>query len=261
MIYEQKLSELILLADEIREEHPGCGVEKLYHTLEPDFIGRDKFIDIFMRLGFRVKRDKNYIRTTYSVASQYPNLIKGMLVNRPSQIWQSDITYIRVGERFFYAVFIIDVYTKQIVGYNVCDNMRATANIAALKMALKRYPPPKIHHSDRGSQYIYKDYLKMLGENKCQVSMADSAQDNAYAERINRTIKEEYLSYWKPKNFEQLKKQLAKAVNHYNQKRLHDHLARMTPDSFEKAWLQNTLRRIPQFFIYNNIIEEKVQLV
>jgi transposase InsO family protein len=253
VVYEQRLLELIVLADLIREEHPGCGVEKLYYTLQPDFIGRDKFIDLFMRIGFRVKRDKNYIRTTYSVASQYPNLIKGVLVNRPSCIWQSDITYIRVGDRFYYAVFIIDVYTKQIVGYNVCDNMRATANIAALKIALKKNQPPMIHHSDRGSQYICKDYLKLLEDNNCQVSMATTAQDNAYAERINRTIKEEYLRYWKPKNFEQLRRQLSTAVKHYNQKRLHSHLERMTPNGFQRAWIQNTLRPIPEFHIFNNL--------
>lgn len=261
VVYEQSLAELIVLADEIKEEHPGCGVEKLYYTLQPDFIGRDKFIDIFMRIGFRVKRDKNYIRTTYSVASQYPNLIKGMLVNSPSQIWQSDITYIRVGDRFYYAVFIIDVYTKQIVGYNVCDNMRATANVAALRMALKKHRAPKIHHSDRGSQYIYKDYLKMLEQNNCQVSMATTAQDNAYAERINRTIKEEYLSHRVIKTFTALKSEVSQAVNHYNRKRLHDHLARMTPDGFERAWADNTLQPRPEFSIYNNLEEQKLDVV
>lgn len=261
VVYEQSLAELIVLADEIREEHPGCGVEKLYYTLQPDFIGRDKFIDIFMRIGFRVKRDRNYIRTTYSVASQYPNLIKAMLVNRPCQIWQSDITYIGVGDRFYYAVFIIDVYTKQIVGYNVCDNMRATANIAALRMALKKHRAPKIHHSDRGSQYIYKDYLKILEQNNCQVSMATTAQDNAYAERINRTIKEEYLNHRKLQTIAHLKSEVSKAVNHYNRKRLHNHLGRMTPDGFERAWAANTLQPKPGFFIYSNLEWKQLGIV
>ena len=61
MVYDCKLSELVFLADDIRQEHPGCGVEKLYDTLRPDFIGRDKFIEVFMSLGFRVKRNKNYV--------------------------------------------------------------------------------------------------------------------------------------------------------------------------------------------------------
>lgn len=240
------------LAEDIREAHPGCGVEKLYETLKPDFIGRDKFIDIFMSLGFRIKRNKNYMRTTYSISNQYPNLIKGLLVNHPSHIWQTDITYIRVGERFYYAVFIIDVYTKKIVGYQVSDNMRASANIEALRKALKNHSAPLIHHSDRGGQYLCKNYLQLLEDNECQISMALSAQDNAYAERINRTIKEEYLHYWKPKTFDELKNQLKKAVSNYNRRRIHNHLNKMIPSEFEKAWDQKLLEKIPEIIIYDN---------
>ena len=73
--------------------------------------------------------------------------------------------------------------------------MRATDNISALKMALKKGKSPKIHHSDRGSQYVSKEYVRLLEINGTKVSMGKTAQDNAYAERINRTIKEEYLEY------------------------------------------------------------------
>ena len=80
-----KLSLLITEAEHLREEHPGCGVEKMYYVLQPSFLGRDKFIEIFMDIGFRVKRFKNYRRTTYSLAYRYPNLIKGLIVKRPSR--------------------------------------------------------------------------------------------------------------------------------------------------------------------------------
>jgi transposase InsO family protein len=204
LIFDTNVSNLVTEAEELRYEHPGCGVEKMYDTLKPDFIGRDRFVDTMMDLGFRVKRRRNYKRTTISSKIYYPNLIKGMEVNRPSQIWQSDITYIPVGGKHYYAVFIIDVYTKNIVGYQVSDHMRATANVQALQMALSKHPPPEVHHSDRGSQYIYKDYISLLKKQESQISMALSAQDNAYAERINRTIKEEYIDLWKPKTFSEL---------------------------------------------------------
>ena len=110
---EQKLSELVLDADLIKSEHPGCGVEKLYYTLQPDWLGRDKFIDYFMDLGYRVKRIRNYIRTTVPVHSKYVNLISGMLLNDRNQVWQTDITYYHAGLRFYYITFIIDVYTKK----------------------------------------------------------------------------------------------------------------------------------------------------
>ena len=175
-----------------------------------------------------------------------------MRVFAPSTIWQSDITYIYVGERFYYAVFIIDVYTKKIVGYQVSNHMRATANVKALEMALKGNKAPMIHHSDRGGQYIYKDYIKALKDNNSQISMALSAQDNAYAERINRTIKEEYLDYWKPKNFEQLKRYLNKAVNHYNNKRPHNNIGKLSPIEFENKWFNNQLDFNNDFTIFDN---------
>ena len=186
-VFDKKVSDLIVEADQLREDHPGCGVEKMYYTLNPDFIGRDRFIETFMALGYRLKQKKNYKRTTYSSDIFYPNYIKGLQVTAPSEIWQSDITYIRVGQKFYYAVFIIDVYTKKIVGYQVSDHMRASANIKALKMALKNHKAPRIHHSDRGSQYIYKGYISLLRSNNCTISMALTAQDNAYAERNCRS--------------------------------------------------------------------------
>jgi putative transposase len=253
--FDKKLMNLMFEADVLRDEHPGCGVRKMYNTLMPDFIGRDRFVDAFMDLGYRLKRSKNYRRTTYSsAAANYHNLIKGMEVSAPSTIWQSDITYIYVGERFYYAVFIIDVYTKKIVGYQVSDHMRATANINALKMALKEHKAPLVHHSDRGSQYICKDYINLLNEGNIKISMAQSAQDNAYAERINRTIKEEYLDHWKPKNFEQLKRCLTKAVDNYNNKRPHNNLGNLNPAKFEQNWnILETINR-PKFRIFNNEI-------
>lgn len=232
-MFDSRIAQLALEAEELREEHPGCGVEKMYFTLKPDFIGRDRFIDTMMGLGFRVKRTKNYKRTTVAGNRFYPNLIKGLSVNGPSQVWQSDITYIPVGTKHFYAVFIIDVYTKKIVGYSLSDHMRATANMSALKMALKNHRAPKIHHSDKGSQYTYKAYIELLHSLGAKISMGEKAQDNAYAERVNRTIKEEYLKYWSPKGLTSLRKMINKAVKNYNHIRAHNHLGRMSPTAYE----------------------------
>ena len=82
-----------------------------------------------------------------------------MSVYAPSMICQSDITYIYVGERFYYAVFIIDVYTKKIIGHQLSNHMRANANVKAMQKALENNEAPMIHHSDRGSQYIYNEYI------------------------------------------------------------------------------------------------------
>jgi transposase InsO family protein len=250
--FDGKLLQLLTEADELRNEHPGCGVEKMYYTLKPDFIGRDRFVNAMMELGYRLKRKKNYRRTTIASKIYYPNLIKGIQVNAPATIWQSDITYIPVGGKHYYAVFIIDVYTKKIVGYSITDHMRATANVNALVMALKEHPAPKIHHSDRGSQYTYKEYISLLKSNGTKISMSLSAQDNAYAERINRTIKEEYLDHWRPTSFAQLKTMVKKAVTNYNNKRLHNNLDRKPPREFEQTFSLLAGQQRKTMTIFNN---------
>ena len=251
-LFNKKLLCLLSEVEELRKDHPGCGVEKMYFTLNPDFIGRDRFVELFMDLGFRLKKRIKYKRTTYSVASKYNNLIKGLTISAPSVVWQTDITYYDVHNKFYYVVFIIDVYTKIIVGYNVSDNMRATANMNAMKMALANYKAPLIHHSDRGGQYIYSDYIQLLNDNKCEISMCKSSQDNAYAERINRTIKEEYLDHWQPADFVQLKRYTKRAVDHYNHKRVHNNLNKMKPITFMQAWQKQKQVDRKSITIFNN---------
>ncbi|MEI2420958.1 DDE-type integrase/transposase/recombinase, partial [Arthrospira platensis SPKY2] len=127
--FDQELLMLFNLADQIKEMHPGCGVEKMYYTINPKFIGRDKFCEIFLEYGYRVKKIKNYQRTTYSGETYYKNLIEGMAIRRPFQVIQTDITYFSLNESHYYLVFIIDVYTRQIVGFSVNDNLRLEGNI------------------------------------------------------------------------------------------------------------------------------------
>ncbi|MEQ9297049.1 MAG: IS3 family transposase [Cyclobacteriaceae bacterium] len=234
-VLDDKVEQLLIEAQGLRRDHPGCGVEKMYYALKPDFMGRDRFIALFMELGFGLKKVKNHRRTTFAGKLYYPNLIKGLKVSESGVVWQTDITYILMQGEFYYAIFIIDVYTKQIVGYQVSNHMRASANIKALKMAFKEYQPPLIHHSDRGSQYSSIEYTTMLKTSGCKISMGLIAQDNAYAERINRTIKEEYIDHWKPTSLGQLKGCLRKAVNNYNSRRPHRHLKYQTPDQFKES--------------------------
>ena len=87
LVFDEKVSTLLIEAETLRKEHPGCGVEKMYSALNPDFIGRDRFVDLFMDLGFRLNKKRNYKRTTYAGSIYYPNLIKGMRVFAPSTIW------------------------------------------------------------------------------------------------------------------------------------------------------------------------------
>lgn len=251
--WESNLAELIVQVDEIRAVHPGCGLEKLYNTLKPSWLGRDKFISIFMALGYRIRKQANYRRTTIPCWIRYPNLIEGLLVWDKNRVWQTDITYFEVAGKFYYIVFIIDIYTKVIRGYQVSDHMRAEANIQALQMALKKLPdiPGLIHHSDRGSQFTDRSYRELLSKRNIYISMGLIATDNAYAERINGTIKNEYLVYKRIRSFADLKRELRIAVEHYNEKRIHKYLPRkQSPLKFEKELLHLSTQSRPKVIVY-----------
>lgn len=233
---------VIARVDERRGEHPGEGLEKLYWQIEPEGMGRDKFCRIFGQLGYRVRRPKNRMRTTIPAHKVFANLIEGRLVDGPCQVWQSDITYIKVSEQFYYLTFIIDVYSRRIVGYAVSEDLRADANIKALQRALADYRAEElaglVHHSDRGSQYTDGRYLALLRAHQMRISMGRKATDNAFAERINGVIKNEYLIPWAPGSFRQLKRYSKQAVTDYNTKRHHGALGRRSPAAYEQACRQ-----------------------
>ena len=256
VLEEQKLLSILYEVDAIRSDQPGCGIEKMYYMLAPDWIGRDKFIDTMMELGYRINKPKNYIRTTYSIrAHYYPNLILGIQIMSINSVWQTDITYYLVGNKFCYITFILDVYSRRIIGYFASESLRADANVKALRMALinrKGMDISKlIHHSDRGSQYINNEYINLLDNNGISKSMCEKPQDNAYTERLNGIIKNEYLKYKTITTITELRKELKKAVNHYNNKRIHNSLKnRMSPVKFEEYLLSLCDQKRPKVIIY-----------
>lgn len=238
----------------IRKEHPGCGVEKMYYALTPRWVGRDKFCEIFMGLGYGVKQIRNYQKTTVPSHINYPNLIEGMVVTRPYQLIQSDITYFYLNDRFYYMVFIIDVYTREILGHKVSDNMRAEANHYVLKKSLTKMDFKNgglIHHSDRGSQYGSSIYTNELKKHGIAISMGLIAQDNAFVERVNGTIKNEYLKRWHIRTGTELIYKTRKAVHHYNLKR--PHLAfnnKHSPLSFKNTLVDLNTQKRPKVIIF-----------
>jgi len=231
------IRELIPQVDTRREEHPGEGLEKLYWQLQPEGIGRDKFCAIFGELGYNIRRTRRRIRTTIPAHKAYANIIEGRLVDRPCQVWQSDITYIKIGNRFYFITFIIDVYTRRIVGWATSKYLRAEANLRALSMAVKAYSEADldgcVHHSDRGSQYTDGRYLATLRAHGMGISMGVKGPDNAFAERINGVIKNEYLIPWACSDYKQLASRTKRAVGDYNTKRHHGALQRRSPQAYE----------------------------
>lgn len=245
-------------ADKIREEHPRAGCRKMALELRCKGWGRDKTEELLLQNGYRVYYPPDYTRTTYSQHHlYYPNLIEGLELNDINQVIQTDITYYRIKEKFYYLVFLIDIYSRRIVGHAVNKTLEAEGNIKALRMFFTTRSgcsfSEMIHHSDRGSQYIDNEYRKLLNDKDIKISMCTEAWENAYTERINRTIKEEYLDGWEIKDYQTLSRNAAKAVKHYNNKRRHQSLGWKSPLQFEKDVEKLTNEQKPKMKIYKQI--------
>ena len=247
-------SKFIEKAQRVRKDHPMLGCRKLAIKLKQPGMGRDKLERLLLQSGMRVSYPPNYTKTTQSVRrSAFPNLIKGLRLNGINQVVQTDITYLWVRNRFYYVVLIIDVYSRKIVGYEASDNMRVEGNITALKMMIKLRGKENvsgmIHHSDRGSQYHATDYLQLLEDNGIKISMCSEAWENAYTERLNRTVKDEYLKHRKIEDLQDLKKQLANVVKLYNESRPHWGLpGQLAPLAFETAVEENEKRPVMDLY-------------
>jgi len=242
-------------ADKIRKEHPKAGCRKMALDLSCKGWGRDKTEQLLLQNGYRVCYPPNFIRTTYAQHHlHYPNLIEGLELNNMNQLIQTDITYYRVKDRFYYLVFLIDVYSRRIVGYTVNSTMQAEGNIKALRMLFKTRGrdclKSMIHHSDRGSQYIDNEYRKLLIDRGIKISMCKEAWQNAYTERINRTIKEEYLNGWEINSYTALNQSVAKAIRHYNTKRRHQSLQWKTPCQYESEVNKLSPEQKPKMSMY-----------
>ena len=226
---------------------PKLGTRKLYKLIKPDLIavgikcGRDKLFGVIRENGLLIKPRRQYIKTTNSKhwMKKYPNQIKQISIDRPERVWVSDITYIKTEEGNCYLSLITDAYSRKIMGYNVSDSMSTSETIKALQMAIRnrRYAySALIHHSDRGLQYCSYEYVRLAQENKIKMSMTEQSDpyENALAERMNRTIKEEFCLDRTLKNKQQVYKTVEEAIALYNNTRPHLALSYNTPDYVHK---------------------------
>ena len=232
LVHQDELAQLEVLMYQIRDDHPGLGGVQMYRMLQPEFMGRDRFLEFYRGLNLRLKLARNFRRTTNSSGViRFPNLVEGRELTNINQVWVSDITYYELTGRFYYLTFIMDQYSRKILGYSASNTLRTEATtIPALRQALTGFGGGNkpILHSDGGGQYYSKRFLE-LTRGRCINSMAETVYENPYAERINGTIKNDYLIPWQPKSFSQLTSMLKRAVDNYNLKRPHRSLQNLTP--------------------------------
>ena len=230
--------QLLVLITQIRKDHPTMSMRSMYYKIDPPEMGRDKFELFCIGYGLRSQQYRTPFKTTDSTGvKRFPNLIENMEITGANQVWVSDITYFDVQGRFFYLSFVMDAFTRFIKGYSVSKSLRTQdTTIPALKMALRKHniQPGLIFHSDGGGQYYSTAFLELTNHFKMHNSMAKEAYQNPQAERVNGTIKNNYLIHLRIETYEQLTKAVDRSVYLYNQGKPHKSLKYLTPQKMEE---------------------------
>ena len=227
-----------------RQLQPRLGTRKLRVLLQEELcqagvqIGRDRMFEELRQRDLLVKPKAGvYVHTTNSRHGLpvFGNLIKEREFKRANEVWVGDLTYVRTREGFMYLSLLTDKHSRKIVGYHCGDSLEAWGCIQALEMALESLPAGArpIHHSDRGSQYCCREYVRRLEERGLPVSMTESnhSAENALAERVNGILKTEYALGMEFATKEQARRSAAQAVHWYNTRRPHTALGYRFPST------------------------------
>lgn len=255
--YESKPAEDKALDTEIQAvcaEFPRYGYRRVTAELKRRGrqVNRKRIARWMAKLGLQAKKPvSRKCRTTDSdhPYPRYPNLVKDLPVERPDQVWVSDITYIRLQKGFIYLAVVMDVFTRCIRGWHLDWSLDQSLTQEALCKALQTHCP-QIHHSDQGVQYAANRYVEILQGHAVQISMADVGEptQNGYAERLMRTIKEEEVDLSDYEDYHHAYLQIGQFLEEvYMRKRVHSSLNYLTPAEFEADWLskQNLVSQAP----------------
>jgi len=208
-------------------------------------LGRYRVRSLMKNLGIRPKRPKRYKVTTNSKHS-FPvasNLLDRKFdVNMPDRVWASDITYVRTSQGWVYLAVVMDLFSRQIVGWASDKHMQSNLTIDALAMAYWRRKPCKglLHHSDRGIQYACTDYQDRLKQYNMTPSMSRKGDcwDNAPVERFFGSLKTERLESYRFGSRKDAQIEILDYITYYNFDRLHSTLGYQSPMQYEKEQLQ-----------------------
>ena len=165
----------------LNEKQINAGYEKVRPLMR-----KAKIRAIYPRRHLTVMGEKKYV---------YPYLLRDLVVDRPNQVWEIDITYIPMEKGFMYLTAIIDVYSRMIMGWGLSNTLDAGASLAVVKQAIAANGKPEILNSDQGSQFTCHLYVQFLKTSGILISMDGKgrALDNIFIERFWRTIKYQHI--------------------------------------------------------------------
>lgn len=244
-------AEEVLLKNKLRflfeKSRRTYGSRRLVKALrkEGESIGRFKVRRLMVQLKLDVRYPKRFRVTTDSQhrLGAAPNTLNRQFnPTAPNQVWTADITYVWTLEGWMYLAVILDLYSRQVIGWAIDDHMKTTLCIRALQMAYWRKKPGKglLHHSDRGSQYAsdaYRGQLKAMGMVQ-SMSRKGNCWDNSPTERFFRSLKSEHLNGERLSSKAMAQFSLVDYIAFYNGQRMHSALGYETPLAFESAFYE-----------------------
>ena len=209
-------------------------------------VGRDRIRRLMRQDGIEgAKRRAKRLRTTIPdhAAARPSDLVeRNFRAACPDALWVADFTYLRSGQGVVYFSFVLDAYSRRVVGWQVASNMRTSLVLDALRMAVSRRHAGAdvqlVHHSDAGAQYRSDDFQQALDDNQVLASIGSvgDAFDNAMVESFVDTFKTELLADRVVTTHRSLQLAIVEWVAWYNQQRLHERIGDIPPDEYEQLY-------------------------
>lgn len=195
-------------------------------------IGRKKATSMMKMLGIISTAPKPKTSIAAKQHKKYPYLLKGKAINRPNQVWATDITYVPMEKGFGYLVAIMDWHSRKVLSWRLSNTLDADFCVQALEAAIQDHGCPQIMNSDQGVQFSSEAFTSILKTNGIQISMDGKGcyYDNIFVERLWRTVKYEHLYTREFSNLAEVRKSLNVWFNWYNQEQFHQNLDDLTPD-------------------------------
>ncbi len=162
----------------------------------------------------------------------YPYLLRNLSIDRPNQVWATDVTYIPMAKGFVYLVAIMDWYSRKVLSWCLSNTMDTEPCVAALEEAISRYGSPEIFNTDQGSVFTSEDFTGVLKQAGVDISMDGKGRwmDNVFVERLWRSVKYEEVYLKAYETVAEARESIGTYFEFYNSERRHQSLNRQTPD-------------------------------
>ena len=232
--------------DELHLEHPFAGSRMLRDMLnrEGHRIGRKHVRTLINKMGIEALYKKPNTSQRHAVHPIYPYLLRGLTIDRPNQVWATDITHIPMRRGFVYLVAVMDWATRKVLSWRVSNTLTPDFCLDAVREAIAHYGCPEIFNTDQGSQFTSGEFTGLLKEHGIKISMDGKGcwRDNVFVERLWKSVKYEEVYLRAYDSVSDAKVYLGKYFNFYNTQRPHQSLDGHTPDEI----------------YYNNLPQEKL---